>query len=385
MFKSRIAPNSIGGLVLALVMAVWSSTAPAQSFVDPTARIINGQLVTLGDLVYVAPFAILKAGGHRIDIGNESDVQDNVTLDSGKGAIRLGEQVILAHGASVNGPASLGEEGSCPGDPPAPVCPSFVGFNAMIDGAIIEKDAMVLHLARVAPGVTIPSGRKVLPGKNVASDAEVAAKTAALTEADRAFMDGVIEVNTAFAEQYAVLAAEDPSNVRGINFDPGHTAFNPRRDLPALNGVPTRDPGFRNRIIGDVRTADGRAELDAVMGEKIALRADEGEPFAVGSIDAMGSRTIFHALEHTHLQLGNHGRYGERSLVHGGPTPFDDATITGDNVQLGERAVFFRSRIGDNGRVGARSLVQQSDLPAGTVIPDRTVVINNEVFGHVEW
>ncbi len=393
MFKGRIAAKSIGGLVLALVMAVWSSAAPAQSFVDPTARIIGD--VRLGELVYVAPFAILKAGGHRIDIGNESDVQDNVTLEAKEADIVIGEQVILAHGASVIGrpvrlgavivSTSLGEEGACPGDPPAPVCPSFVGFNAMVDGAVIEKDAMVQTLARVAPGVTIPSGRKVLPGKNVASDAEVTAKTAEVTEADREFMHGVIEVNTAFAEQYAVLAAEDPSNVRGINVDPGNTAFNPLRNLPTLNGVPTRDPGFRNRIIGDVRTADGRAELDAVMGEKIALRADEGEPFAVGSIDAMGSRAIFHALEHTHLQLGNHGRYGERSLVHGGPTPFDDATVTGDNVQFGERAVFFRSRVGDNSRVGARSLVQQSDLPAGTVIPDRTVVINNEVFGSVEW
>lgn len=387
MSKSRAAAITLVGLVSALALTLPVRAALGASFVDPTARIVNPANVHLGDLDYVAPFARLRADKHAIHIGNESDVQDNTTLDAHKGSILLGEQVIIAHGATVKGPAKIGEEGACPGG--EAVCPSFVGFNAMVDGAIIEKDAMVLHLARVAPGVTIPSGRKVLPGKNVRSTAEVAMKTAPLTDADRLFMKGVIEVNTAFAAQYAALAAEDPSNVRGINFDPGNTVFNPTRQLPTLNGVSTRDPGFRNRIIGDVRMANSRDELDLVMGERIALRADEGEPFEVGSIDEMESRTTLHALEHTHLRLGNNGHYGERSLVHGGPTDFidapKDATITGENFQLGERAVFFRSRIGNNSRVGRRSLVQQSDLPAGTVIPDRTVVINNTVFGPVEW
>jgi hypothetical protein len=69
------------------------------------------------------------------------------------------------------------------------------------------------------------------------------AKTAPVTAADRAFMEGVVHVNTSFARAYTELAAEDPSNVRGINYDPGHTDFNPNRDLPTLAGVPTRDPG----------------------------------------------------------------------------------------------------------------------------------------------
>ncbi len=416
MLRRGIAASGVGGFALALAVAVWASAAPAETFVDPTAR-IEGD-VTLGDQVYVAPFARLRADKYPIDIGNESDVQDNVTVEAKKGDVRLGEQVILAHGATVIGRASLGEDGTCPlpedpNESPALVCPSFVGFNAMVDGAIIEKDAMVLHLARVGPGVTIPSGCKVMSGKNITSQAEVGKPPACnpprsvpVTKADREFMEGVIHVNVAFAERYAVLAAEDPSNVRGINFDPGKTelepleAFNPIRDLPTFNngptfddGVPTRDPAFRNRIIGDVRMADSKVTLGLVMGDRISLRADEGEPFEVGSVAAMASRTIFHALEHTNLRLGQNGRYGERSLVHGGPTPFKDptnpdddgATITGDNFTLGERAVFFRSRIGNNSSVGERSLVQQSDFGPNTHIPDRTVVINNEVFGRVEW
>lgn len=295
--------------------------------------------------------------------------------------------MILAHGATVKGPAGLGEEGTCPGG--VLVCPSFVSFNAEVDGAIIEKDAMVSGLARVAPGVRIPSGRKVLPGKNVANQAEVLTETAPVTDADRLFMQGVIEVNVAFATQYNVMAKEDPRKVLGINYDPGNTAFNPTRNLPTLAGVSTSDPKFRNRIIGDVIMHDSKAELTMVMGSKISLRADEGEPFHVGSIAAMDDQTTFHALEHSHLDLGNLGRYGYHSVVHGGPTDFPVAagntTITGDNVTIGAWSVFFRSRAANGVTVGYKSLVQQSDLPIGTIVPDRTVIIGNATFGTVEW
>ncbi len=192
------------------------------NFTDATATITNKENVTLGHLVFIGPFATLKAGAdqeHAIEIGSESNVQDRVTLDAAKGKIKLGEQVILAHGATVKGSASIGEKGSCP---KGKVCPSFVSFNAEVDGATIEKDAMVSALARVAPGVTIPSGRSVLPGKNVATQAEVESKTAAVTEADREFMHGVIEVNVAFARGYTKMAAEDASYVRGCQLRARH-------------------------------------------------------------------------------------------------------------------------------------------------------------------
>jgi hypothetical protein len=128
----------------------------------------------------------------------------------------------------VRGPAKIGETGVCPTG--QEVCPSFVGFNSEVDGAIIEKDAMVLHLARVARCVTIPSGRKVLSGKHVASQAEVDSKTAPVTEGDRAFIVGVIEVNVAFVEQYTALAA-DAMKLNGINYDP--------LDIRSLTRTPT--------------------------------------------------------------------------------------------------------------------------------------------------
>lgn len=356
------------------------------SFIDATAQVFNKPNVKLGGLVYVGPFAMIRAGAdadHGIAIGNESDVQDSVVVDATKGAIDLGEMVILAHGATVKGNSKLGETGNCPEG--KKTCPSFVGFNSEVDGAIIEKDAMVTHLARVAPGVTIPSGRKVLPGKNVASNSEVAAKTAPLVQGDRDFMDGVIEVNVAFAKQYTKLIADDASNGKGINYDPGNTDFNPTRDLPKLAGQETRDPAFRNRIIGAVSLKDTKNDLDKAMGNEISLRADEGEPFSVGTVAGMASNTTFHALEHTHLQLGNGGTYGKHSIIHGGPTPYGDNTISGDGLKLGDGAVFFRSRAGNNVTIGARSFIQESDLKDGTTVPDHSVLIGGQNAGTVEW
>ncbi len=359
--------------------------APGPTFVDPSALVDKS--VEFGHCDYVAPFAEVKGDVH---VGDDSNIQDSSFV---LGKVRLGDEAIVAHGGSAIGTARVGKQGEChdpdgQGPGPAPEhCPSFIGFNSLVDSAIIEKDAMVTHLARVGPRVRIPSGRKVLPGKNVTSQSQVMRKTAPVTAADRAFMEGVIHVNTSFAREYTRLEAENRRNVRGINFDPGHTDFNPTRDLPTLAGVPTRDPGFndnKDRIIGDVRLEDGKEELEDTLGFGVSLRADEGEPFLVGTIEKMKNRTTFHALEHAHLHLGDEGSYGDRSLVHGGPDPYDP-TETGEAFTLRDGAVFFRSRAGDKVEIGTRSFVQSSNLPSGTKLAPRKVMIDGVIVGDVEW
>jgi carbonic anhydrase/acetyltransferase-like protein (isoleucine patch superfamily) len=291
--------------------------------------------------------------------------------------------VIVAHGAVVLGPASIGLQGTCPAD--GATCASFISFNAEVDGGVVEKDAIISALSRIGPGVTIPSGLKTIPGRNIESQAEVATETTLVTDADREFMDGVLHVNESFAVNYSILAEENATNVRGINYDPGGSDFNPGRRLPVLAGTETRAPAFRNRIVGDVTLSDSKRVLGRRTGRNIAIRADEGEPFTVGTISCMGNRTTFHALEHTMLQLGDHGCYGYRSIVHGGPTDQNDTTITGDGFTLGAHSVFYRSVAGDDVTIGYRSLVQQTELPDGTVVPARTIMIAGEVLGAVEW
>jgi carbonic anhydrase/acetyltransferase-like protein (isoleucine patch superfamily) len=362
------------------------STEPT-SFADATARI--GSNVTIGHGSYIGPFARLKTSKETsISIGNESNSQDSTTIDARKKSVVIGNKAILAHGASALNGASIGVEGSCPGTPAPASCGSFVSFNAVVDGGTLQKDAMVGALARVGPGVVIPSGRKVIPGKNVTSQAEVATETAQVVEADREFMNGVLHVNAAFAAEYPKLLADDPKAGTGINYDPGKSDFNPTRDLPTLHGKKVQDPGFRNRIIGDVHLEQSVEELDEVMEDKISLRADEGEPFHIGTIKKMEERTTFHALEHTHIETGNRGRFGERSIVHGGPNTLGGSknlTLTGNNVRIGDGALFFNSHIGDNSRLGDRSVVQASDLKAGTIVPPRTIIVAGSVLGTVEW
>src|SRR5579863_9873098 len=221
-----MSPGGKSALLVALLAAVSAQALPGgerkdASFVDPTAQTIGA--VSVGHQVYVAPFARLEGSQNQILIANEADVQDSVRVDAANGPIVIGSEAILAHGATVKGHAEIGIGGKCHGDPPPAACPSFVGFNAEVDGAIIEKDAMVGHLARVGPNVTIPSGKKVKAGMNVADEREVKD----VTDGDRAFMHDVVEVNVAFAEGYAALAAENPVNVRGINYNPNTPPFNP--------------------------------------------------------------------------------------------------------------------------------------------------------------
>src|SRR5262249_48905573 len=49
---------------------------------------------------------------------------------------------------------------------------TYIGANAEIDGATIEPGAIVSPLARVGPGVTLPAGMLVLPGKNITTQAQ---------------------------------------------------------------------------------------------------------------------------------------------------------------------------------------------------------------------
>jgi carbonic anhydrase/acetyltransferase-like protein (isoleucine patch superfamily) len=367
--------------------------------------ISGDEYITLDQLVYIGPFARLSARSDaQIHIGSESNAQDNVSIlatferhaiswkriaalglrnDDG---VQIAERCILAHGATVKGPLHLGA-----GHDPHPEV--FLSFGAAVDGAILERNTQVSQLARVGPGVRLRSGYVVLPGKNVTTQEEAdnvnLGKVRLITEADIVFAEAVIEINTAFAREYTRLFYDRPSNVRGINYNPGHSSFNETRSLPRLGGVQTRAPGFRNRIIGAITLADTLERLSSVMGERISLRADEGTPFQVGHVHQMDDNVIFHALEHTDLHLGNNIKYGEQVIVHGGlgttPSGGPLPTVIEDNVTLKDQSIVFQSHVGSGCVIGEKSAVLNSVLAPGTVIPDRVIYRNNVFFGVVEW
>ncbi len=384
------------------------------SFLDPTAVVRSAGRVALESRVYVGPFAELRGGGGAIHVGAESNVQDSVRVlarvdrdAAGRDAlsrvglradagVRTGERVILAHGSSVHGPARLGVGAASDEDSGV-----FVSFGARVDGAVIERDSGLSALSRVGPGVRLRSGFIVLPGKNVTTQAEAddpaLGKVRPIVQADREFNAGVVEVNVGLAREYSRLAREDASAVRGINVDPGGNEFDESRDAPTTEsalctGPEVRVPDFRNRVIGDACFEDSLDSLDAKMGDRISIRADEGGPFGIGTIAGMGDRVIFHALEGSDLRVGDDVTYGARAIVHGGGRPTVDPTtglaaptVVGNGVTLGDDAVVFRSLLRNGTKVGARSAVVGSETGLGQVIPSRTIVANGEVFGAVEW
>lgn len=408
------------------------------TFIDPTVKITNPENISLGQRVYIAPFARLLADENAgITIRAESDAQDNVTIiananrdddddddddaddedgddddesDDGSGdanrdeqiarlglnetdGVLVGERVVLSHGVTVKGPARIGADTL-----DAPSAPNddgvFIGFGSEVDGAIIERNSGISLRGRVGPGVRLPSGFVVLPGRNVTTQEQAQnpalGKVRLINAADLAFNEAVVEVNTALAREYSRLFYDNPSNVRGINFDPGNTQFNLTRDLPRFAGLPRREPSYRNRIIGDIDLEDSRSQFDDVAGDRVSLRADEGEPFRVGRIRFMRDDVIFHALEDSGLELGRNISYGEAVILHGGlafaDNPFTpESLIVEDDVTFKNESIIFRGFIGAGSMIGFRSVVGSSRLLPGTVIPDRTVFINNMNAGRVEW
>lgn len=389
------------------------------SFVDPTARVVGAGNIALAGQVYVGPFAqLLATRAAPIELGPETNVQDNVVVVanarrtaaatrslagvglSARSGVKTGERVIMAHGSSVRGPARLGvlRKGQT-----APKVDSgvFISFGARVDGAVIERDSGLSAMSRVGPGVRLRSGFIVLPGKNITTQAQAdnpaLGKVRPIVEADRLFNAGVVEVNVGLAREYSRLAREDKSAVRGINLDPGGNEFDEERDAPTVQssnctGPEVRRPSFRNRIIGDACFQDSLKRLGKVMGHRIAIRADEGGPFRIGTIAKMRDGVVFHALEGSDLRVGNHVTYGVGAIVHGGGRPVLNAaagvlapTVIENNVRLGHGSVVFRSLVRNDARIGDRSVVVGSELKAGQRIPARTIFANGEVFGPVEW
>ena len=97
------------------------SPASTATFIDPTAVIRGARAIAFGNQDYVAPYATLTVErGGTIRIGNLSNVQDNVNISAvGRQAkVVIGDQAILAHNATIIGPATIG----APGEAASGVC-----------------------------------------------------------------------------------------------------------------------------------------------------------------------------------------------------------------------------------------------------------------------
>jgi len=175
--------------------------------------------------------------------------------------------------------------------------------------------------------------------------------------------------------------------VNGISLNP-ISSFNPTQVAPTIGGVTEADVAFRNRIIGNVTLGNTLAQLELVMGVKDSIRADEGTPFAFGTIRSMADRVTVHALVGSGVVAGNNNTFGTNVLIHGGADTGNNNAVQitlGSNITVGDDSVIFRSNIGDGVVIGKKVYIDNSQIAASSIIADKSIIINNQFLGFVEW
>jgi phenylacetic acid degradation protein len=117
------------------------------SFVHPCAVLIGG--VTVGENCYIGPGAVLRADFGYIEIGDGSNVQENVVIHTfPEQTARLAKDSHIGHSAIVHG-SQIGEN-------------VLVGMGAILhEGVEIGKDCII------GSGCVITANRKIPPGKLV--------------------------------------------------------------------------------------------------------------------------------------------------------------------------------------------------------------------------
>lgn len=382
------------------------------TFIDTTARIHHGAHIFISQKTFIGAFVGLDATTGFIKIGINSDIRDNAVIISNPSKIRsappnvfIGSSVVVGYGATILGPSMVGGYG-------AAAKPTEIGPNALIDGATIAPGAIVGALARVGPGVTVPSGFKVLPGANVTTNAEASnpalGKVVKVTAADTTIVKNELSNSAELAAGYTTLyqgnSATGPNpgtdskkvfngnltTVEGASAEPGSptVSFEPTKNLvpvfpgPSGDLVPANLFNFKARVIGNVAINQQAALAQSAMGSLNAIRGDQGQPITIGSIGQTGKGVSISAAVGHKVTIGQNLIAQDGAVILGGHTK---STTLGDNVTVGAGAVVSGSTIGNGASIGARSYIADSTIPAGASIPAGTIMIDNKVVGMIEW
>ncbi len=390
----------------------FATPSKKASFVDPTVNVENGNTVVLGFQDFVGPYAVLDGRGGAIKIGNASDVLDNAsiianTAHRGKATtVIIGDSVVVGFGAEIEGPSTIGAFYSASQ-------PTSIGAGALVDGATIEAGAIVSPRARVGPGVTVPTGFRVLPGASVTTNAEASdpklGKVVPVTSSDISTIEKTLSQNQSLAAGYTALYQGssatgaspganpvvsgvyngDLATVLGAGYEPGPSSasFEPAETAPSFltprQGLqPTPLSLFPGRITGEVKISMRIWQAAHHLGRANAIRADEGQPIAIGSIAHTGQHVTINSPGGGTLTIGENFRAGPRAVILGGPNV--NAKI-GDDVSIGSGAVVDRTSLGSGSQVGAGAYLLGSSFPPNTVVPPGAIYINNKLEGYVQW
>lgn len=395
------------------------------AFIDPSARITHGAHVMVGNRTYIASYSTLNASTGFIKIGKGSSILSNATIVSNPSnsrrpttSVRIGDLVQVGIGATVTGPSTIGANG-------ATAKPTLIGPNAFINGATVQPGAIVGALAYVGPGVTVPSGFRVLPGVSITNGAEASdpslGKVVPVTTADTNLANQMVANAQALAAGYAAVyqgnsatgnfgaggVVTAPSSngtfngnlatIQGAGAEPGSAlvSFEPASGSPTfLAPMGQQQQGllvdFPARVTGAVDFHQKAGDVANSLGRGDSILGDQGQPITIGSLRKLGNGVTITS------PLGS----GSGPVVAGGPITIDqdfsaddNAVILGgqgisinigDNVSVGAGAVLSRTSVGANATIGARSYIENSKIAAGANIAPGTIMINNVVVGTVQ-
>jgi gamma-carbonic anhydrase len=116
----------------------------ASSFIAPSADVIGD--VTIGENCSIWFNVVLRADGIPITVGDGTNIQDGtvVHITTKMHGTDIGRDVLIGHSALVHGCLLYDR--------------AFVGFAAQVmDGCVIESDAMLAAGGLLTPGKRIPS------------------------------------------------------------------------------------------------------------------------------------------------------------------------------------------------------------------------------------
>ena len=141
---------------------------------------------------------------------------------------------------------------------------------------------------------------------------------------------------------------------------------NPVGDMPRIDPTAYIDPTAQ--VIGHVQI--GR---EVFIGPNVVLREDElTEPgteasIVIGPECNVQDAVIMHSLAGEMVSIGARVSLAHGCIVHG------PATIEEDSF-VGFRAIVFKAVAGKGSFIGAGAMIQDVELPAGTLVPPGTVV-----------
>ena len=317
------------------------------SFVSPLTEIFGDVLI--GQENFIAASSVLRAApGLSVELGDEATVQDNIVVRAKDKSVTIGDETNLGHHAVVRD-SKIGDS-------------TYVGYNTEIIDSQVGNGALVYHGALVE-GVEIPDDSYVGTGE-VVTDQATADDLPTIEEVgvDKYYQEALLDIHRELTQGYIELyETEGYDALMEVAPNP-ETSFNPEKSEPQIGQNVELDEFVR--LVGDVRVGENSS-----VGRRTAIRADEGSPIIIGPGASIEDRVTFHAVKGTDVRAGEFLVVDDDAVLHG---PLE----MGNRVFVGEEAVVFRARLGDDVRIGEGAVIVGPEGPADKImeIPDDTLV-----------